>query len=103
MADVAAMLGWPVILVVGMRLGCLNHALLTAAAIRAAGLTLGGWVANSAAPAMDELETNIATLEARLDAPRLGTVPWLGVAPGVAAAASHLDLELLPGLRRARV
>lgn len=78
MADLARALGWPVILVVGMRLGCLNHALLTAAAIRAAGLPLAGWVANSPDPAMEALEDNIVSLEPRLGAPRLATLPWLG-------------------------
>jgi len=77
MADLAAALGYPVILVVGMRLGCLNHALLTAGAIRAAGLPLAGWVANCLTPEMDALEENIRTLELRLPALRLGTVPFL--------------------------
>jgi len=99
LADVAGLLGWPVILVVGMRLGCLNHALLSAAAIRAAGLPLAGWVANSAWPPMPALPANIATLEARLDAPRLGTVPWLGSEPGLDAVAARLDIDplLAPG------
>jgi dethiobiotin synthetase len=78
LADLARELGWPVILVVGMRLGCLNHALLTAAAIRAAGLPLAGWVANSPGPVMEALNDNIVSLDARLDAPRLATLPWLG-------------------------
>lgn len=92
MADLAVALGWPVIMVVGMRLGCLNHALLTAAAIRAAGLTLAGWVANSPAPEMSRLNANVATLEARLAAPRLGTVPWLGADAAAEAVAACLDL-----------
>ena len=75
-ADLARALNLPVILVVGMRLGCLNHALLTAQAIRAAGLTLAGWVANSIDPQMIALEENIATLEQRLDGPLLGVVPF---------------------------
>ncbi len=98
MADVARHLGWPVILVVGMRLGCLNHALLSAAAIRASGLALAGWVANSAWPAMPALEENIATLDARLGAPRLGAVPWLGALAGndiPQAVARHLDAGVL--------
>lgn len=65
-----------VVLVVGMRLGCLNHALLTAAAIRADGLPLLGWVANCIDPAMNALADNIATLEARLNAPRLATIGY---------------------------
>lgn len=91
MADLAAALGWPVILVVGMRLGCLNHALLTAAAVERTGLRLAGWVANCAWPTMVALEQNVATLTARLAAPCLGTVPFLGESPAPAAAAAHLD------------
>lgn len=71
LADVARLLGAPVILVVGMRLGCLNHALLTAEAIRADGLALAGWVANDLGEAMPWLEDNIAALEQRLPAPRI--------------------------------
>ena len=75
-ADLAQILNLPVILVVGMRLGCLNHALLTAQAIRIAGLTLAGWVANCMEPQMLVLEENIATLEQRLDCPLLGVLPF---------------------------
>lgn len=74
-ANLAQKLNLPVILVVGMRLGCLNHALLTVQAIRAAGLTLTGWVANCMDPQMLVLAENIATLEQRLDCPLLGVVP----------------------------
>ena len=69
LADVARSLGLPVVLVVGLRLGCLNHALLTAEAVRADGLELAGWVANPLASAMPRLEENIATLAARLGPP----------------------------------
>lgn len=75
-ADLARALNLPVILVVGMRLGCLNHALLTAQAIRIAGLPLAGWVANGIDPQMRALEENIATLEQRLDGPLLEVVPF---------------------------
>lgn len=75
-ADLARALNLPVILVVGMRLGCLNHALLTAQAIHAAGLTLAGWVTNCIDPQMRVLEENIATLEQRLVSPLLGVVPF---------------------------
>lgn len=75
-ADLARALNLPVILVVGMRLGCLNHALLTAQAIRIAGLPLAGWVANCVDPQMRVLEENIATLEQRLEGPLLGVVPF---------------------------
>lgn len=75
-ADLARALNLPVILVVGMRLGCLNHALLTAQAIRAAGLTLTGWVANCIDPKMIALEENIATLEQRLEGALMGVVAF---------------------------
>jgi dethiobiotin synthetase len=94
LADVCALLGWPVILVVGMRLGCLNHALLTAEAIARRGLLLGGWVANSAWPEMRVLAENIVTLAARLKAPCLGKVPWLAEATPESVA-GFLDLQPL--------
>lgn len=75
-ADLACVLNLPVILVVGMRLGCLNHALLTAQAIRAASLPLAGWMANGIDPQMMALEENIATLEQRLDGPLLGMLAF---------------------------
>lgn len=71
LADVARALRLPVILVVGMKLGCINHALLTMEAIRADGLQLYGWVANDLGCPMENLQENIATLEAMLPAPRL--------------------------------
>lgn len=67
----------PVILVVGMRLGCLNHALLTAEAIARDGLTLAGWVANGIDPKMAYQEDNLHTLTAALQAPCLGMIPYL--------------------------
>lgn len=76
LADLAVALALPVVLVVGLRLGCLNHALLTAEAIRADGLQLAGWVANTVDPAMACRDENIATLRQRLAAPLLGVVPW---------------------------
>ena len=75
-ADLAADLDLPVILVVGMRLGCLNHALLTQEAIRARGLTLAGWVANQIDPHMAELDANVDALEERIRAPLLGVSEW---------------------------
>ena len=74
-ADLAEKLALPVILVVGMRLGCINHALLTQAAIAARGLKLAGWVANGIDPAMPRFEENRTALAARLDAPLLATIP----------------------------
>lgn len=76
-ADLAVMFGLPVILVVGLRLGCLNHALLTAETVRARGLPLVGWVANQIDPAMERVQQNIDALKARLDCSLLGTVPFL--------------------------
>ncbi|HET7635024.1 MAG TPA: dethiobiotin synthase [Burkholderiales bacterium] len=79
-ADLACRLALPVILVVGLRLGCLNHALLTAAAIRARGLTIAGWIANGIDPDMDDPAQNIAALDARIAAPRLAHIPRLATA-----------------------
>ncbi|MBI2305811.1 MAG: dethiobiotin synthase [Rhodocyclales bacterium] len=88
-ADLAAALALPIILVIGMRLGCLNHALLTQEAIKARGLTLAGWIANRVDPEMGRFAENLATLQARLDAPLLGVIPH-GAAG--AEAARHLSL-----------
>ena len=74
-ADLAQDLALPVILVVGMRLGCINHALLTRDAIAARGLPLAGWVANRIDPHMNRLEENIEALQTRLPAPLLGIIP----------------------------
>lgn len=73
----AKALGLPVILVVGLRLGCLNHALLTVQAIRDAGLELAGWVANHIDPEMECVEENIDTLRNCINAPIFGTIPFL--------------------------
>jgi dethiobiotin synthetase len=77
LADVARELNCAVIVVVGMRLGCLNHALLTVEAIRRDGLQIAGWVANILDPDMPRLEENIDTLKQRIAEPCLGTVPRL--------------------------
>lgn len=71
MADFAKELELPVILVVGMKLGCINHALLTVEAIKASGLTLAAWVANDLGDPMPRLAENIATLEHDIPAPRI--------------------------------
>jgi dethiobiotin synthetase len=76
-ADLAQQLGLPVIMVVGMRLGCLSHALLTAEAINARGLKLAGWVANQVDPQMSAFDENLQGLKMRLNAPCLGVLPWL--------------------------
>lgn len=78
-----------VIMVVGMRLGCLSHALLTVEAICNAGMTLAGWVANELDPEMERLEDNIETLVGRIEAPLLGKIPRLDD-PGPALVAAHL-------------
>lgn len=90
-ADLAVELGLPVILVVGMRLGCISHALLTAEAIAARGLRLAGWVANRVEPTMSCFAENRATLAVRLDAPLLGVVPHAPTG-GAAGAAACLQL-----------
>ena len=92
-ADLAVALGLPVILVVGMRLGCINHALLTFEAIAARGLVLAGWVANRVDPAMSRPEENIAALRERIAAPLLGIVPHQADGdPAMAAAHLHLPI-----------
>lgn len=67
----------PVILVVGMRLGCINHALLTLEAIERDGLTIAGWVINQVYPNMSHYQENVDTLKQRISAPLLGEIPWL--------------------------
>ena len=73
-ADLVRALDVPVILVVGLRLGCLSHALLSARAIAADGALLVGWIANRIDPEMAEVDANLATLRARIDAPLLGVL-----------------------------
>jgi len=80
LADLAEQLAIPIILVVGMRLGCINHALLTVEAIQARGLRLAGWVANSLAPSMPYFEENLSTLQQAIAAPCLSVVSWQGEA-----------------------
>jgi dethiobiotin synthetase len=95
--DMAAMvqaLDLPVLLVVGMRLGCINHALLTAHAIRAAQVPLAGWVANRIDPEMAAFEENMLALERRLDCPLLGILPY---------DQSHSARDLWPLLDIARI
>lgn len=93
MADVARALDLPVILVVGLRLGCLNHALLTVEAIRRAGVPFAGWVANRIDPAMTHVPENIAALEQKIDVPMLAQFPFEpAMKPGVAASAIPIQM-----------
>lgn len=92
-ADLVARLGLPVVLVVGMRLGCLNHALLTEAVARQRGLRLAGWVANRIDPDMGAFDGNLRVLERRIPAPLIGILPF-APDPG-ADMAQFLRLELL--------
>lgn len=93
-ADLTRELALPIILVVGMRLGCINHALLTADAIAASGLKCAGWVANCVTPNMPLLHENIAAIRQRLTAPLLGVVDFQPQ-PDARATALELDLTLL--------
>jgi dethiobiotin synthetase len=93
MADLARALDLPVVLVVGLRLGCLNHALLSAEAVVRGGSALLGWIANRIDPQMALAEENIATLAARLPCPLLGVVPHLG--DNARPAEVRLDLSPL--------
>jgi dethiobiotin synthetase len=88
--DMAALLGLPVILVVGLRLGCLNHALLTEEAIERRGLRFAGWIGNRVDPQMTQMESNLDTLRQRLRAPCLGVVPLM-VPPVAEQAAPFLE------------
>lgn len=85
LADVVKALELDVILVVGMKLGCLNHALLTAEAIARDGLRLRGWVANCLNPDMNGLQENIGTLQRMIQAPLVGVLPYLGAGEQPAA------------------
>jgi len=87
--DLVRALRLPVILVVGLRLGCLNHALLSARAIRADGAELIGWIASSVDAQMARREDNLATLRERLDASCLGVLPY-STAPDPMVLAAHL-------------
>ena len=91
-SDIAKAWELPVIFVVGLRLGCLSHSLLSAEAILADGCRLAGWIGNRVDPAMEAVEENLATLRDLLPAPCLGVLPH-GVPP--AQAAAGLDLAVL--------
>lgn len=88
----------PVILVVGVKLGCINHAVLTAQAITQAGLTLAGWIANDVVPPGRRHAEYLATLTRMLPAPLLGEIPYLTEGPEHAEPGQYLDLKALrPG------
>jgi len=93
-ADMAQQLNLPVVMVVGMRLGCINHALLTAEAIAARGLRLAGWVANCAQTEMAFLQENLTAIRERLNVPYLGCIPYLEN-PGAEQAFKYLELTNL--------
>lgn len=95
MADFCIELAYPVIIVVAMRLGCLNHALLTAEAVRAAGLPIAGWVANSTTPEMTAFEDNLQSLQELLSAPLLGVIPYLASGATAHQAAEYLQFDRL--------
>jgi len=94
MADVAVRLNLPVVLVVGMRLGCLNHALLTVESIQNHGGKLAGWVANQTDQNMLNSNENMRSLEARIEAPMLGVIPWSNSITS-AYTSPHINLKLL--------
>lgn len=94
LADLAQALELPVILVVGVRLGCINHALLSIEAIERDGLRLAGWVANVVDPNTARLEANLDTLRRQIAAPCVGVVPYLAE-PSPAALGEYLTLESL--------
>lgn len=98
-ADLARDLGLPVVLVVGLRLGCINHALLTAEAIRARGLHIQAWVANQIDAQMPHLNMNLQSLAQALDAPCWGVVPRLLVLSPFAVS-THLHLDALQNTLR---
>ncbi|MCP4789558.1 MAG: dethiobiotin synthase [Gammaproteobacteria bacterium] len=97
LAELPRQLQLPVILVVGMKLGCISHALLTVEAIKSDGLRLAGWVANCIDPEMSELEANLDTLKANFAAPLLGVVPPLQTTDWQAQAEAAATYLQLPG------
>jgi len=94
-AQLAARLALPVVLVVGMRLGCLNHALLTAEAIAARGLPLAGWIANHVDADMVAADENVRSLEAFIPAPMLARVPFASRPDPSAVAARLVNARLV--------
>jgi dethiobiotin synthetase len=95
-SDLPLALGLPVLMVCGLKLGCINHTLLTADSIRATGNPLIGWVANQVNPEMRARQENLATLAALIDAPCLGVIPWL-TSPDSRPIAEQLAVDVLLG------
>ena len=95
-ADLAARLALPVVLVVGMRLGCLNHALLTAEAIAARGLELAGWIANHIDPDMEAADDNVRSIGRLFAAPLLARIAHATAPQAAAVAASLATRRLVP-------
>jgi dethiobiotin synthetase len=93
-ADLARALAIPVVLVVGLRLGCVNHALLTAESIDRHGVALAGWIANHCDDTFARATENIEVLRKKIPAAMLGEIPWLRTFDA-SIAASHLDLAAL--------
>lgn len=85
----------PVILVVGVKLGCINHAVLTAQAVQQAGLRLAGWIANDVVPPGRRHAEYLSTLQRMLPAPMLGEIPWLGESVDDRPLGGYLDLSAL--------
>lgn len=100
LANVATALGLPVLLVVGLRLGCLNHALLTRDAIEAHGAPFAGWIASTIDPAMARIPENLTTLESLLEQPPLAVLPYLPEeTPLTLGEAARRLMGGCPGLR----
>ncbi len=102
MSELASAFTQKIVLVVGLKLGCINHALLTAEAIRRDGCQLAGWVANCLEPDMLYLEENMATLESHLDAPRLLTLPFIENSHDETSDYTSLEGELALEYKRVR-
>ena len=94
-ADLVVDLNCPVILVVGLRLGCINHALITVEAIDGRGLKLAGWIANVVDAEMSALDENILTLKSLINAPLLGVIPRLSAGENAKTASQNLDITAL--------
>ncbi|WLI78385.1 dethiobiotin synthase [Kosakonia sp. H02] len=85
----------PVILVVGVKLGCINHAMLTAQAVRQAGLRLAGWIANDVVKPGKRHQAYLETLRRVMQAPLIGEIPWFAHAPEQEKTGHYLDLSVL--------